>query len=158
MLAKWRKPARADASVSERRTCSAGFHSDRVRGLDGWNTFDTDNNETRAGQQTQETACFFCCWRFKAVTRWAVVPPQLRRVLPWDAVAVFVKSVKSVGSVSQTHRALFGEQPLGRPRGVWSTDSTDGTNSTDTSNCIHGGNTARRIELEPRTTKETAAS
>jgi hypothetical protein len=44
------------------------------RGLDSWNTFDTDNNEKKAGQQTQETAFFFVAAQFW-FNGWAVFPP-----------------------------------------------------------------------------------
>jgi hypothetical protein len=45
---------------SERGTGSAGCDGDLVRGLDSWNTFDTDKKlKKKAGQQTQETAVSF---------------------------------------------------------------------------------------------------
>ena len=57
-----------------------------ARGLDGGNTFDTDNNETKAGQQTQETA-FSVLLRVSTPTRSAVAPPCLNAVFPpWEAV------------------------------------------------------------------------
>jgi hypothetical protein len=39
-------------------------YGELARGLDGWNTFDTDKKlKTKAGQQTQETAVFFVAAR-----------------------------------------------------------------------------------------------
>ena len=46
-----------------------------ARGLDGWNTLDTDKKlKKKAGQQTQETAGFFVA-AVPSATRWAVFPP-----------------------------------------------------------------------------------
>jgi hypothetical protein len=68
-------------------------------GFHGWNTFDTDNNETKAGQETQETAASFVAARvsFYALSR---VPAELNAVSRrGKQFAVSVPSVKSVESV-----------------------------------------------------------
>jgi hypothetical protein len=78
--------------------CSPVFDSELDRGLDGWNTLDTDNTEKKDRQQTREEAPFLLP-QFPAATRQAVFPPCKRRGPAVDVVAVFVESVKSVESV-----------------------------------------------------------
>ncbi len=102
-----------------------------ARGLEGWNTFDTDNNEKKAGQQTQENSVGLCCCSSERQR----AGPCSRRTTPCsavDAVAVSVASVTSVESVIKNPRGV----PSGRAvlpntdRGLCECHSTDVTNST----------------------------
>jgi hypothetical protein len=115
-------------------TGSSGSQDGLARGLYGGNAFDTDNNETKAGQQTQETAgCFVAVVR--ASTRWAVSPPCNAVFPPWDAVRG-IRSIRKIRRI-RIQESSWRPERLFAEYGSKSLDchSTNVTNPTEHPEC-----------------------